>query len=85
MKLKYYSAPWCSTCKAFLPTVEAVCKQEGIDMIYIDVSVNGFDENTKDIARLPTIELIGDNGKMIDFRSGAISKLDLVKMIRGHK
>jgi thiol-disulfide isomerase/thioredoxin len=83
LTLNFYSAPWCVACKSVQPIAETACKAMGLTFKYIDVSYNGVTEENQHIVSLPTIEIRDEKNRMLDRRSGAMTKRDIEKMIKG--
>ena len=70
MKVLYFMADWCSPCKRFLPTVEAVYHERGISLTKHDVGENPEFARQHNVCSVPTtIIYVGDD---VRFHSSGI-------------
>ena len=67
MKLLYFGADWCSSCKALKPIVEKEIPSKGYEFKYVDMdSDEGADMADKfGIRSLPTLILIDEQGNEV--------------------
>ena len=58
VRVLYFSAPWCQPCKAFLPVVEAVCKEQRASLAVYDVHLDAEATQRYDIKSVPTLIVV---------------------------
>jgi len=66
----YFSAPWCAPCKAFLPEVEAVCKEQGASLTVYDVHLDSDATERHNVKSVPTLIIFA--GDDMHFRSSNV-------------
>ncbi|MCL2221964.1 MAG: thioredoxin family protein [Oscillospiraceae bacterium] len=76
MKVLYFMADWCSPCKRFLPTVEAVCHERGVSLAKIDVGENPDFARGCNVSSVPTVIVTVDEDAVFH-RSGIFSRQEL--------
>lgn len=60
-----FHATWCGPCKNIAPYVVAQCQQHGVNLIKVDVDVNGDIATKYNISAMPTFKVIDRNGKVV--------------------
>ena len=83
MKLKvlFFSATWCKPCKKFLPEVEAVCKEQGVQLTTYDVHLDTEATQQYNVKSVPTLIILCEED--IRFRaSSAISRQQLLSELQ---
>ena len=71
-----FSAPWCGPCKALKPIIEKVCKDNGFNLIYINVDENLEIVENYEIKEVPYVILYIDGKKVFDFKGMKPEQLD---------
>jgi len=80
-KVLYFSAPWCAPCKAFLPEVEAVCKEQGASLTVYDVHLDTEATQQYSVTSVPTLIIF--SGDDMRFRtSGVIPRQQLIEKLQ---
>lgn len=80
IKIVVFSAPWCGPCRMMTPVFEQIEKEEGIDVLKVNVD-NETDLSVEHgIKSVPTI-MIFKNGKMVKNFIGAKSKTAIIDEI----
>jgi len=76
-----FEAPWCTACKAILPTLQKLASQYNTIKFYrVDVSVSPQLANRYMVRTLPTLLLL-QHGQPIDARVGAVSADEIVGLL----
>ena len=77
-------APWCGPCKAIAPTVDALEKEYGTDMIFAKVNVdeNPISPSKYGVQAIPTL-IFFKNGEIADQITGMVAKEKLEETIKG--
>lgn len=85
LRLIYFSASWCGPCKTFGPTVDRTMSQFS-DVDYQKVDVDSSKELAQhySISSVPTL-VFERNGMQIARKSGALSQVELTKLIQSYK
>jgi thioredoxin-like negative regulator of GroEL len=78
MQLLYFSASYCAPCKQFLPVVEKVCEQTGVELVKMDAESD--EAQTYHIRGVPTLILV-DGVKRVR-NQGVMSEYSLRGLIR---
>ena len=80
-RVLYFSAPWCAPCKAFLPEVEAVCKEQGASLTVYDVHLDTEATQQHEVKSVPTLIIFSGND--MRFRSsGIIPRQQLIEKLQ---
>ena len=66
-KLLYFSAQWCSACKALWPIVEKEAPEKGYELKYVDMDSDegAYMADDYSIRSLPTLILLNPDGSEI--------------------
>jgi len=77
-------APWCGPCKAITPTVEALEKEFGSQMIFTKLNVdnNPISPSKYGVQAIPTL-IFFKNGEIADQITGMVAKEKLEETIKG--
>lgn len=83
MKINYYSAEWCSSCKAMMPQFKKECERLNAEYEIIDVeSDKGVDLSVEHKVRnIPTLIFLDDDNKVIGRASGSNAYKEIEKYI----
>lgn len=85
LRMLYFTASWCSPCRAFGPVVDSVANSyQGISYQKIDIDSSSDLVNTYGITSVPTI-VLEKNGAQIARRSGAMSQSQLATFLEQHR
>lgn len=85
LRLLYFTATWCSPCRAFGPIVDRTMSQQSdVDYQKIDVDYSKDLAQRYAINSVPTL-VLERNGTQIARKSGAMSQSDLSKLIESYK
>ena len=76
----YFTAAWCSPCKMFKPTVQAVSAEIGIGINYIDVDQQKDMAQRYNVSSVPTI-IVENNGSVVYRNSGVMSRPQLTQVL----
>jgi thiol-disulfide isomerase/thioredoxin len=85
MKLVYFGAEWCPTCKSMYPVVGAEMMRLGItvDMVdkfeYVDVDLQQDRAVYNNICNLPCVQIEDDDGNVIERHVGMMNRSDIKK------
>lgn len=66
-KIIQFGAVWCGACQQQKPLIEQYCKENNIELIYVDVDKNPEIAEPYMIMALPTIIIEKDNEQSIKF------------------
>jgi thioredoxin 1 len=77
-------APWCGPCKAIAPTVEALEKEYGEKMGFVQINVddNPVTPSKYGVQAIPTL-IFFKNGEIADQITGMVAKEKLEETIKG--
>jgi thioredoxin 1 len=82
MSVLYFSANWCSPCKAFKPVLQQTAAQLGVAINYIDIDTQGSMAQQYNINSVPTLIIVDDTTNQIKHRSsGAMSASQLTSVL----
>ena len=70
IKVLYFTAPWCTPCKVFLPEVEATCKEQGVNLTVYDVHLDAEATQRYSVKSVPTLIIL--HGEDMRFRASGI-------------
>lgn len=67
MKLLFFSAAWCSGCKAIKPIVEKEAPEKGFEIKYVDIDSDegAYMADDFSIRSLPTLILVDEQGNEV--------------------
>jgi len=77
MKYLYFSAPWCGPCKMFGPVMERVSTQIPVQKINVDENQDLAMQYS--VRSIPTVVLVGDDGKEYARQTGVQTENMLVE------
>jgi len=86
MKLVFFGAEWCVTCKTMYPIVKNEMLRLGItdrnkDLFeYVDADEQADRINYNNICSLPCIQLEDESGNVVERHVGMMNKSDIIKM-----
>jgi len=80
----YFTAAWCSPCKMFKPTVQAVSAETGVGINYIDVDQQPDMAQRYNVSSVPTI-IVENGGSVVYRNSGVMSKPQLTQVLSQFK
>lgn len=83
MKINYYSAEWCSSCKAMMPQFKQECERLNAEYEIIDVeSDKGVDLSIEyKVRNIPTLIFLDDNDKVLGRASGSQAYKEIEKYL----
>ena len=84
MRIEFFQAPWCGSCKGTKPHVISACKDQGVEIEYIDASIDPDYCNQMRVTQLPTI-IIYDGMREVDRIIGAVGKYEMAKRLQEAK
>ncbi|MFB3825506.1 MAG: thioredoxin [Bryobacteraceae bacterium] len=78
-------AEWCGPCRQMAPTVEAIAGEYAgkLKVGKLDVDSNGNTAMRYNIRGIPTL-LLFKGGRVVEQRVGAVSKSEVLKMLKAH-
>ncbi len=79
MKLYYFSASYCAPCRQFLPVVEKVCEQTGVELVKVDAENDTETAFAYHIRGVPTLVFV--DGEEIGRHQGVMSESGLRGLI----
>ena len=82
MRVLFFTASWCSACKGSRPTVIKACKDAGADYMEVNLDEDDSLGIKYQVCGLPTV-IIEKNNEEFARREGAITRQDLISLIRG--
>lgn len=79
MKLLYFGAEWCSSCKALKPIVEKEIPSTGYEFKYVDMDTDegAYMADDFSIRSLPTLILVDEQGNEVKRAVGNTAWKDL--------
>lgn len=85
MKLVYFGAEWCPTCKSMYPIVKKEMLRYGITensekFEYVDVDQQMDRATYNNICNLPCIQIEDDNGEVVEQHTGMMNVGDIKKV-----
>ena len=80
-RMLYFSTPTCGPCKMFKPIVQQVSAETGININYIDATLDPTTAQQFNVSVVPTIIILGENGQAIKRHSGVMSKPQLKQFL----
>lgn len=83
MTINYYSAEWCSSCKAMMPLFEQECEKLNVEYEIIDVeSDRGVDLSIEyKVRNIPTLIFLDNENNVIGRASGSQAYKEIVKYL----
>ena len=81
MQALYFSGSWCKPCKAFLPIVEAVCSEKGLDLHTVDVERETDMTNQHYVKAVPTLIIVDEKGFEVYRTSSALPSATLLSVL----
>ena len=83
MTINYYSAEWCSSCKAMMPLFEQECEKLHVEYEIIDVeSDRGVDLSIEyKVRNIPTLIFLDNENNVIGRASGSQAYKEIVKYL----
>lgn len=85
MKLVYFGAEWCPTCKSMYPIVVKEMLRYGITehserFEYVDVDQQIDRATYNNICNLPCVQIEDDNGEVVERHTGMMNIVDIKKV-----
>lgn len=79
----YFTAPWCSACKSFIPVLEEIAVELASKVHIVKMDIDDYPNFSvsKNIRSLPTI-MVFKKGIISDTKIGASAKSDMIKFIK---
>ena len=77
----YFSTPWCGPCKMFWPTVDDVCRANGISIQKVDAEQDRDLANQYQITGVPTL-IVMKNGQPVFRNTGVMAKTQLIDKLQ---
>lgn len=85
LRLLYFTATWCAPCRAFGPIIDRTMSQfSDVDFQKVDVDSSKELAQRYSISSVPTL-VFERNGMQIARKSGALSQVELTKLIQSYK
>ena len=82
MSVLYFSANWCSPCKAFKPILQQTAAQLGIAINHIDIDTQSSIAQQYNINSVPTLIILDNTTGQIKHRSsGTMSATQLANVL----
>ena len=76
----YFSTPTCGPCKMFKPVVQQVAAELGVNIRYVDASIDSVTAQQYCITVVPTI-IVENGGNVVYRNSGVMSKPQLTQVM----
>jgi thioredoxin 1 len=83
-RILYFSTPTCGPCKMFKPIVQQVSKETGVNIAYIDATLDPTTAQQFNVSVVPTI-IIENGGNVLYRNSGVMSKPQLIQVLSQFK
>lgn len=83
MRIEYFEAPWCGSCRGTKPHVIAACNKAQVSLDFIDCGNDGNAQYcvNRNIVTLPTAIIYSDEGTEPDRLIGSFGQAELSKRI----
>ena len=78
MKILFFSAVWCGACKSWLPKVDTLAKQSGIDLILYDCETDKSEARKYNVKGLSTLIIVDENNKVLRRFSSVAADSELI-------